>query len=574
MQYKLFPAGLLLAALAVMPLKADPSALFTLSAEAKQTKSAYAALKAASTGYRDRLAADRKSLASAETASLVAWAVVRAQPLEGAAPDGSYAGAQAAASAFSKARDRALAAARDLENRRATADRGPAASALAELKKRAAALSRLFLSGSLSQSTASYSAAETELLALSPDLKNLFPEALEAGKLLKASGRTGRRLWLASLSSGDAEEVALSLLSSRKAVVAASPASASRLDRLAAALGAHEALSGASLLLLYPGAEGPERASFAPAVRLLLALGSERSLALLKAMDGGGYRLLEGGAGSGRFASILSRLPESRRKGLALDLGLGAGDLASLSSLAALASDFSAPPSASPVTRPRTGKKLEEEVRALNTFLAEASSSAEGEGRRSAYLVFLEHPELLSLAASDGRYSKLYADALSALSSLFAQAASEAAQEMARLPSLTRAAASLFPKSGGAPRLEISSYELGDLPGGRALAFAAKVSGPDGKAFLLPIEPSLAGPVYARAFARAVKGAANSDGSAASEALLARCRVSIHEALPRGDDQVLLPSSPYPETKAQGGEAGLDRAAGDLEAEILSGVEL
>jgi hypothetical protein len=576
MRYKLFPAGLLFAALALMPLKADPSALFTLPAEARQAKSAYAALKAASLGYQGRLAADRKALATAEAASLVAWAVARAQPLEGAAPDGSYAGAQSAATAFAKGRDRALAAARDIENRRAEKSPGSAASALAELKKRAAILSRLFLGGSLSQSAASYAAAETELLALSPDLKHLFPEAIEAGKLLKASGRTGRRLWLASLAAGDAEEVASSLLSSRKAIAAALPAAASRLDRLEAALGAHEALSRVSLLFLYPGAEGPERGSFAPALKLFLGLGSERSLELLKAEDGSAYRLLEERQASGRLASVLSRLPESRLRGLALDLGLSAGELASLSSLAALASDFSAPaqnqPFGSPASRARTGKKLEEEALALNTLLV--ASAAEGQGRRSVYLGLLERPELLALAASESRYSKLYADAHSALSSFFAQADAEAEKEIARLPSVSRAAASLFPKSGEAPRVEIAAFELADLPGSRAIAFAAKVSGPEGKAFLLPIEPSLAGPIYARAFARAVNGAASSGGETTPEALLSRCRVFVHEALPRAEEVALLPSSPYPAAKAPGGEADLDRAAGELEAEIISGAKL
>lgn len=573
MKLKRLSAGLLSAlAFAAAPLWAAPSALFTLSAESKRAASAYAALRAAGSAYSARLASARKSLGAAEDEAAMAWALARARPLEGASPDGSYAGSEAAGAAFQKARDRALAAAREIERRREGSGKspGPVQAALAELRKRASALSKLFSSGSLSQSAQAYAAAEAELLALSPDLKRLFPEALEAGKALKAAGRTGRRLWLSLLASGDAEEVALSLLSSRKAVVAAAPQAAAALDRLEAVLGAEAALSASSLLFLYPGAEGPERASFAAAARLLLGLGPERSLALLEALDGSAYRLLEEGKGSSRFASLLSRLPEARTRELAADLGLSAGELASLRALAEAASGFSAPryeaPFARPEPLPGAGPALDGKLRALNAVLAAAAALPEGRARRAAFLPLLERPELMALAASDERYAALYAEAGSAFSSLYAEADAGAAETLSRAPSLARAAARLFPKPAS-PRLEVAVYELGDLGGSRSLAFAAKVLGPGDKAFLLPIDPSLAGPAYAAAFAEG----AGAEGAKAQAALLSRCRVFVYAALPRDGERILLPLPPYPERKGQDRAAAREGAASLLEAELIAG---
>jgi len=584
MKLKRLSAELLFAAaLATIPLGAEPSALFTVSSEAKRAASAYAALRAASSGYSARLASERKSLAAAEGEAALAWALARARPLEGASPEGLYAGAEAAAAAFLKARDRAFSSARDIENRRAGGGKspGPASAALSELQKRGAALSRLLASGSLSQSASAYAAVETELLALSPDLKSLFPEAIEAGKSLKSAGRAGRRLWLSLIAAGDAEEVALSLLSSRKAVAAAAPQAAAALERLDAALGAEAALSASSLLLLYPGAEGPERASFAASARLLLGLGPERSLALLEALDGSAYRLLESGKGSGRFASVLSRLTEARARGLALDLGFSPGELASLRALAEAAAGFSAPryepPFALPAPLPQAGKALDEEVRALNAVLAAASAAPEGSARRAAFFPLWEEPRLMALAASDERYSRLYGEAGSAFATVFAEADAEAAKALARAPSLARAAARLFPKSGGAPRLEVAVYELGDLGGSRSIAFAAKVLGPEGKGFLMPIDPSLAGPAYAAAFARAVSAGAAGDGAAdaqAQAALLLRCRVFVYGALPRGEERLVLPVPPYPAPKGGGGAAAREWVASSLEAEIIAGAEI
>lgn len=580
------PLALLLAAsLSLEALSADPSALFTAAADAKRAKSAFAALKSAKASYLERLGISRKAFASGEAAELNAWAAARASSslgsggAEGAAPDGGYAGAEAAQAAFHKARDGALAAARDIEGRRPAAAGAGArpsacAAALAELSKRGLALAKLFASVPLSSSASAYSKAEAELLSLSPELGRLFPEALELGKLLKAGGKAGRRLWLSALAAGDAEESAAFLLSSRAAVLAAAPSASGPLARLEAALGAEAALSRVSLLFLCPSAKGDEEASFAAAARSLLSLGRERAAALLKALDGSAYRVLEGGAASARFSSLHARLGDSRRRALAASLGLLPGELALLADAAASAAGLSAPPAAPPFgypsAAPARGKALEEELRALNGILAAAARLPAGSPRLAAYLPLLERPELMALAASEGRYAGLYREAGLSFSALFKAADAAAARELALSPALSKAASRLFPKSSASPRLEIIALELAAPGRSRGMAFVASASSPEGRRYLLPIPPSLAGPAYARALSAAL-GEGGAEAPAAPESSLFLCNVSLFGALPRGEERLLLPMEAYPAQKT-GWTAGVE-ASLELELDLLSGGE-
>jgi hypothetical protein len=131
---------------------------------------------------------------------------------------------------------------------------------------------------------------------------------------------------------------------------------------------------------------------------------------------------------------------------------------------------------------------------------AEGRESAKGPDRS---LLFLERPELASLARVEPRYAALYAEASRRLDAIYARAAEDASARLEASASLIGAAARAL---GSAPvGLSVRAVELRSEAGGsgRRLAFEAAATDSSGYSINLPVDAEAAGRIYAAAFAKA-----------------------------------------------------------------------
>ncbi len=572
---------------------ADPSVLFDRKADARAAKASFAALRDANRSYLLLLETKQQDLAKAELDYAAAWAALNSHSASGQtegggqAEDGSvFLGTAEARRAFDEARARASALAAEIAGRQsgaaaAAAGQSRLVTSLSALKTKGRALSSLFRSVPvkyLTLNSSAYGRVESGLLALSPDLEALFPEVPALGRMLKASGREGKRLWLALLCSGDSEEIAGAIISSKNEILTILPKSSAELADLAAAYNAEQLLSAAGADLLFPdrNRDNPDRTGLAAAAGALHALDQKRGRALLSALSSGTlpesvHRLPGTGSALERFALLASALGPVRQAGFVSDRGLSPEAFARLAECLPVVPGMAHEPSAAEkqTALPASAPDVAQTVLALNTIFATIDKSeALGESSARDCLAFLEKPELAVFAASNKRYTEPYTKARAVLDAAFGKAEGSAVQELekdARVQKLASVARRTG-KKGGSPKVLVFKSASAGASARSCIAFALETPGGSGKTILIPLPASVCGPIYAAAFASALGPSPGPASTEKPEALLARCGILVLDALPRGGGLAVLAAGCYPAALDIRGAA--ERLAA-IEAELM-----
>ena len=557
------------------------------------------AIDAANKGIEARLDAARKAGGAAELAALEAAAVLEASQggLSAISPDASYSGAEAAAAALAAARTKAFAAALAVAEGKAMAEGKSVAELSALRAAKAKELAALVAAAGLGEKAAL--AAEPELLRRSKGLPELFPEGAAAGKALMKAGAAGRKIWLSALSACDAEAAAEALVAARPEAAKAAPAASSALDGLEAALRAFRAWRTAAPFALHPsafmegGQEGaPGTAPLNAAYQALGALGEERAVALLKAFEASPYRVSEASAAQ-RLSLALEAMTVERRRGAALGLGLSPADCLGLALLcgraaapaakeppaaqkpatagtAPLAPAAAAGKAAGQVTSAHEAAALEASVRELNRLKAELAAAEgapdRGGRERTIALALLARRDLLALAAQDERYAALFSAAGKSLGPVFREAEKGALERAARDPAAAKRLARLKALHKAEPRLSLAEGK--PEAGVRRFSLLARFPAAEGAEAVAAMDPALAGPAYALAFAEAA-GLASELKSLGPAAFLERYGVRFVPAYPGARDLVALPASAFP-PPPKGADAAL--AAARLAAAFEAGL--
>ncbi len=461
-----------------------------------------------------------------------------------AKPDGSAVATDASA-AYASARARAKAAADTLAF-------GPSAVEDLAASREAAAdsLASLILGSGIKERSARR--LEGFLAGKSAALAKIFPDAAAIASLLQRAGTAGAREAAAAMAHRGAQDIARSLLRSRARIAELAPASASSLARLEDAFAVYLAWMAAFPVAAYPGdlesatAEG--KAVLSTGLKVVAGAVSERMTGFFAALAEGDGRAAAAAEAARRLAGLWANSPQVGREALASLCGVPYSTLALFSS-AFPEPDGEGEASLQSTRTPKASDPISilSSMNALEVSIAEQGFRPSGSAREAEpALLILERPELAAIARSESRYAGFYAEASQRLSSLYAQAASDASATLESSGFLAKAAALAL----GSPASGISVRYF-DFPppveAGRRVAFFAVISDASGRSVSLPLPAEAAGVEYSRAFARAagLRSAAVAVKTDAA-ALLARYGQSVVSAYdPEGSgDSLAMDSFP------------------------------
>ncbi len=477
-----------------------------------------------------------------------------------AKPDGSAVATDAPA-AYASARSRAKAAVDTLAF-------GPSAVETLEASREAAAdsLESLIIGSGIKERPARR--LEGFLAGKSAALARIFPDAADVANLLQRAGTAGAREAAAAMAHRGARDIARSLLRSRARIAELAPASANSLARLGDAFTVYLAWMAAFPVAAYPGdldsstAEGKALLSLGlKAVAAGAATG--RMADFFAALAEGDGRAAAAAEAARRLAGLWANSPQVGREALASLCGVP------YSTLALFSSAFPEPEremeASLQATRP---SKATDPISILSSMNGIEVAIAEQEFRPSGSaqgaepaLLILERPELATIARSESRYAEFYAETSHRLSSLYAQAASEASTmlESSRLLAKAASLALGSPASG----INVRYFDLAPpQEAGRRVAFFAVASDASGRSVSLPIPAEEAGVEYSRAFAKAAglrpAAVAAKTGAAALLAKYGQSVVSAYDPEGSGD---FLATDSFPRGDSS---AGLDDSALEL----------
>jgi trimeric autotransporter adhesin len=497
---------------ATAPLAAQGMKAYLPAAAATKASSYLAAIDAANSGIKSKLAAARAEELAAESASLAAFALLYAADggEEWADPEGSATSAGAAAT-FVEARAKVIGAASALSSGGAQTGGG----GTAELeKKRDESAEKLGALIKDSKPGAKSAAGIEKLLADKiKDLGRLFPEIVEVQSYLRKAGTAGYVISAKAMAGGSAELAAAAYVEAADEILAAAPAAARAMESLAESYAAYAAWTSGFALASCPGelaisgTGGPEPLS--RGIAAMAALDAARAADLIAAMESGDGREAAAAAAARRLAAVWESLGSSRRR----ELGMRCASRAS--AMAAFASAVETRPSRREPPAQLEARDVMSSINALAAAIADEEERGSRPGPEPS-LSLLERPQLAAAAASEPRYADLYKRCSGRLGAIYRRAAEDASASLEALPSSAKAAARAL---GSAPAsLVVEAVDIGpaDYASGRVLSFVAIAASSSGRIVRLPIRAEIAAEAYARSFAKAagLTGAAASGGSA------------------------------------------------------------